>query len=63
MSYSSYSWSGSYQCPGIGEYVICDKNGNELEPYQVIDLLNAYDDLQEQIKNSSKNNEFKENTD
>ncbi len=44
-----YDWHGDWQGPGVGKYVIrC--NDEEIEPGDLIALLNDYNDLLEQVK-------------
>jgi hypothetical protein len=43
-----YDWYGDWQGPGVGKYVIrC--NNEEIEPGDVISLLDDYNDLLEQV--------------
>ena len=45
---NQYKWDGNWDAPGHGSYVILE-NGQELEPYQVIDYINRYFEIKEQV--------------
>lgn len=49
MSDTKYSWDGDWEAPGYGRYVICDNDGREMEPGEVVELLDRLADLQEQL--------------
>lgn len=57
-----YDWYGDWQSPGHGKYVIrC--NDKELEPGFVIELLDDYNDLLEQVIRTFRGeHELKTNT-
>ena len=46
---NEYDWLGDWQGPGCGTYVI-RSNGKEMEPGDVVDLLDRYADLLTQTK-------------
>lgn len=46
---NDYDWVGDWQAPSHGSYVI-RMNGEEMEPGQVIELLDDYGALLEQTK-------------
>lgn len=48
MKKPEYDWLGDWQGPEHGKYVI-RADGREMEPHEVIDILNDYQDLLEQI--------------
>jgi hypothetical protein len=48
---NDYDWYGDWSAPGVGQYVI-RMNGKEMEPGQVIELLESYSELLAQTKRS-----------
>jgi phage major head subunit gpT-like protein len=51
---NTYDWLGDWQGPGSGQYVI-RRNDKEMEPGEVIALLDDYADLIEQTKRTVDN--------
>jgi hypothetical protein len=54
MSDTKYSWDGDWEAPGYGRYVICDNDGREMEPGEVVGLLDRLADLEEQIARTAR---------